>query len=195
VLFLAACAGPGHSASATSTLAGTPPPTQGSLTPAPTTPATGGGIPITVYFAKASDPTLEQVFPVQRFAASSTDLEAFSIQMLIAGPTPTERSQGYFSELNSLFTGPSSVACAAPDPTGGADFTLKLNRRGPTPQQGTATLQFCRPTGSPGVGADARVQAEITATLKQFKGITHVVILDDTGHCFADLRGGDLCLK
>ena len=63
------------------------------------------------------------------------------------------------------------------------------------PQTGTATVKFCRVTASPGIGADARVIAEINATLKQFPNIKQVVILTQDGHCFGDGSGKDLCLK
>jgi hypothetical protein len=175
--------------------------TPGGTTTTPVATASGtasipaGGIPVTVYFSKFPLTTPDAVYAVDRFAASTTDIEAFSVQLLIAGPTPEERSEGYFSELNSLFTGPSSAACAAPNPTGGPDFQLKLNMKGNSAEQGTATVQFCRPTSSPGVGADARVKAEITATLKQFAGIKKVVILLQNGHCFGDESGADPCLQ
>jgi hypothetical protein len=175
--------------------------TPGGASPTPVITASGtasvppGAISIQVYFPKLSDPTLENVFPVQRFAPSATDIEAFSIQLLIAGPTPTERSQGYFSELNSLFSGP-SLGCSPSNPTiGGPDFTLTLNMKGTTPEQGTATVKFCRPTSSPGIGADARVTAEITKTLEQFPDIKKVVILTQSGQCFGDESGANLCLR
>jgi hypothetical protein len=117
----------------------------------------------------------------------------FAIQLLIAGPTPQERDAGYFSELNSILSGSSN--CSAPYPTGGPDFKFTLNMKGSTPEQGTATLRFCRATMSPGVGADARISAEITATLKQFESIKKVVILTKDGHCFGDESGLDNCLK
>jgi len=117
---------------------------------------------------------------------------AFAIQLLIAGPTPNEWNAGYFSELNSILSGPSN--CSAPHPTGGPDFKLALNMKGSHAEQGTATIQFCRTTSSPGIGTDARVTSEITATLKQFPSIKKVVILTKDGHCFGDLSGKDLCL-
>jgi len=55
-------------------------------------------------------------------------------------------------------------------------------------------LKFCRQLTSPGIGADARVAAEITATLKQFPRIKEVVILTKDGHCFGDESGKDFCL-
>ena len=81
--------------------------------------------------------------------------------------------------------------CSAPFPTGGPDFTLTLNKKGNVTETGTATLRFCRTTSSPGIGADARVKAEINATLKQFSSIKKVVILNKDGHCFADTIGQD----
>jgi len=152
------------------------------------------GYPIKVYFSKFPDSgsNFTAVFPVDRVSPTQK-VEVFAIQFLIAGPTPEERSNGYFSELNSILTGPSN--CSAPYPTGGPDFTLTLNRKGSAPEQGTATLQFCRSTMSPGIGADARILAEIKATLTQFPTIKKVVVLDKNGHCFADESGQDLCLK
>ena len=147
-----------------------------------------------VYFSKfpESETNFAAVFPVGR-TSPTLGVATFSIQLLIAGPTVDERNKGYFSELNSLFTGPST--CSAPHPTGGPDFQLALNKKGSQTEQGTATLQFCRATASPGIGADARVQAEITTTLKQFTTIKKVVILDQNGHCFGDGSGQDRCLK
>lgn len=152
------------------------------------------GYQVKVYFSKFPDSTANfaSVFPVNR-TSPTLQVATFSVQLLIAGPTPDERSNGYFSELNSLLTGPST--CSAPYPTGGPDFKLALNKKGSHAEQGTTTIQFCRATASPGVGADARVTAEINATLKQFSSIKHVVILDKDGHCFGDESGKDFCLK
>ena len=150
--------------------------------------------PIQVFFSKFPDSGINfaAVFPVQRVSPTIA-VGTFSIQLLIAGPTLTERSNGYFSELNSILTGPSN--CSAPFPTGGPDFKLALNKKGTKDEQGTATLRFCRATNSPGIGADARIQAEITATLEQFSNIKKVVILTYDGHCFGDASGKDLCLR
>ncbi|MGH2391447.1 MAG: hypothetical protein ACRDIE_24900, partial [Chloroflexota bacterium] len=123
----------------------------------------------------------------------ATDPEAFAIQLLIAGPTPSEHRAGYFSELNSLLTGAS--ACSAPYPTGGPDFTLRLDRKGSSVARGTATLRFCRTLSSPGIGADVRVRAEIVATLTQFTRIKKVIILTKASHCFGDESGMDRCLR
>ena len=150
--------------------------------------------PIKVYFSKFPDSTNspDAVFPVDR-SSPSLAVATFSIQLLIAGPTPSERSAGYFSELNSILSGPSN--CSAPHPVGGPDFTVTLNMRGSKAQQGTATLHFCRITNSPGIGADARIQSEINATLKQFSNIKDVVILTQDGNCFGDESGLNNCLK
>jgi hypothetical protein len=115
--------------------------------------------------------------------------------MLIAGPTPEERSAGLFSELNDSFSGPST--CLGALPTDGSDFTLSLNMKGTTPEQGTVTLKLCRPTLLPGEGTGFRIGAEINATLKQFPGVNKVIILNSSGNCWSgvDLRGGNACLQ
>jgi hypothetical protein len=150
--------------------------------------------PIKVFFSKYPEvnTNLNAVAPVDRISPT-VGVGTFAIQLLIAGPTTTERSAGYFSELNSLFTSPST--CANLYPVGGPDFTLTLNKKGNVAEAGTATLRFCRLISSPGIGADARVTAEINATLKQFSTIKKVVILTVSGHCFGDESGGDFCLR
>jgi hypothetical protein len=159
------------------------------------TAATTTDYPVKVYFSKSptslnSDPST--VYPVDRVSPTLA-VGAFSIQLLIAGPTPEEQKVGYFTELNTMLSGPSK--CSTPLPVGGPDFTLTLDKRGTVMQKGMATLQFCRSITSSGIGADARVKAEINATLKQFSTITGVVILTQDGHCFGDESGMDSCLK
>jgi hypothetical protein len=158
------------------------------------TPTTSGpsGYPIKVYFS--NNPGAMTVTPVSRVSPTS-QVEEFSIQMLIAGPTSQERASGLFSELNDAFSGPSN--CAGALPTDGPDFTLSLNMKGTTPQQGTVTLKLCRPTLLPGEGTGFRIGAEIDATLKQFPGVKKVIILDTSGNCWSgvDLRGGNVCLQ
>ncbi len=92
-----------------------------------------------------------------------------------------------------MLSGPSN--CTASLPVGGPDFIITLNMRGTSSQTGTATVKFCRSLNSGGIGADGRVQAEITATLKQFANIKSVVILTKDGHCFGDESGKDFCLR
>jgi hypothetical protein len=161
---------------------------------APAVQPGAAGVSLKIYFSRfpQSLNNVSAVFPVAR-SAPTPDLATFAIQLLIAGPTLSERRAGYFSELNSLLSGPS--ACSAPYPTGGPDFTLNLDRRGSAVALGAATLKFCRTLASPGIGADARVRAEITATLRQFTNIKHVVILTRQGHCVGDESGRDQCLR
>ncbi|WP_069802298.1 GerMN domain-containing protein [Thermogemmatispora onikobensis] len=186
-VWLLPTSGAGHSQSQ----ANAAPMVQGQLASTPSS----GGYPIKVFFSRypvsvTSDPTA--VSPVERISPTLS-VGTFALQMLIAGPTPSERSAGLFSELNTLLSGPSN--CAAPLPVGGPDFTLTLNQRGSRSEPGTATVRFCRQLTSSGIGADARVQAEITATLTQFPGIRRVVILTRDGHCFGDESGLDRCLS
>src|SRR5437588_1596276 len=113
------------------------------------TDAPAASYSIKVFFSKFPESLndFSAVYPVDR-TSPTIAVGTFSIQLLIAGPTLSERQAGYFSELNSILTGPSS--CSAPYPTGGPDFTLTLDHRGPKPQTGTATVKFCRATASPG---------------------------------------------
>ncbi|GAC1645168.1 MAG: hypothetical protein NVS4B12_10980 [Ktedonobacteraceae bacterium] len=156
---------------------------------------TATNVPIKVFFSKYPDSVNKNfavVFPVNR-SSSTVAVGTFAVQLLIAGPTLDERHVGYFSELNSMLSGPSN--CTATLPIAGPDFTLTLNKKGSQNTPGTATLQFCRAITSAGIGSDARVQAEIDATLKQFPTIKKVVILTKDGHCFADESGQDHCLR
>lgn len=151
------------------------------------------GYPIKVFFSKSPislETDLNAVYPVNR-SAPSLAVATFSIQLLLAGPTLSERDAGYFSELNSMLSGPSSCSTLV----GGPDFTLTLDKKGSKTEKGTATLKFCRTLTSPGIGSDARVIAEINATLKQFSNIKKVVILTKDGHCFPNSQGTDACLQ
>ncbi len=166
---------------------------QSQPTAAPTLPAstaTATGYPVLVYFSKNPDSYNDStaVFPVHR-TSPTLGVATYAIQQLIAGPTPSEASAGYFTELSTVLQRTGASSC------GGPDFKITLNTRGATPEAGTATLQFCRQTASPGIGADARIKAEIEKTLTQFSNITKVVILLQNGHCFGDESGADLCLR
>src|SRR5437764_7952741 len=152
------------------------------------TDASAAAYPIKVFFSKSPESlstNYSAVYPVDR-TSPTIAVATFAIQLLIAGPTISEHQAGYFTELNTLLSGPSN--CSAPLPVGGPDFTLALNKKGTVTQTGTATIKFCRSLNSPGIGADARVTAEINATLKQFPNIKKVVILTKDGHCFGDGR-------
>ncbi len=128
------------------------------------------------------------MFPVQRVSPTPA-VAPYALEQLIAGPTPAEKGAGYFTELTTVFHHSDPSSC------GEADFTLTPDQRGGTPEPGTGTLQFCRPTTAPGIGADARITAEITRTLTQFATITKVVILNRNGDCFGDLSGLNRCLQ
>ncbi len=199
LLLLTSCTAPPTTGAASTTAA-----TQAAIVPvttvseqyelAPQTDSTSNATSylIKVYFSKfdASDPGA--VFVVDRFSPTLA-VATFALQSLIAGPTLAEREAGYYTEWNSTLSGPSS--CNGSHPTGGPDFKLSLNRKGATSEQGTATVQFCRAYSSPGIGTDARITAQITATLKQFTNIKKVVILSQSGQCIGDESSQNLCLK
>lgn len=213
ILVLAACgSGSANTPTATATSVGATPTSIASTPSTPQQTATSGlgttttavstsstatsssGYPVQVYFSKFPDSlnNFGAVFPVNR-TSPTTAVATFAIQLLIAGPTLSERNSGYFSELNSILSGASS--CSAPNPTGGPDFTLTLDMKGSKPAKGTVTLQFCRASSSGGIGEDGRILAEINATLKQFSNIKNVVVLTQAGNCFGDESGGNMCLK
>jgi Sporulation and spore germination len=160
-----------------------------------TTASTATGYPVKVFFSRFPESVsadFSTVYPVDRISPTIA-VGTFALQLLIAGPTLTEQQAGYFTELNTMLSGPSN--CSAPRPVGGPDFTLTLDKKGTVTEPGTATVKFCRSLTSPGIGADARVKAEINATLTQFPNIKKVVILTKDGHCFADESGKDFCLN
>jgi hypothetical protein len=155
-------------------------------TPLPT--PTANGYIVQVYFSKQPDSYNDPnaVFPVQRVSPTA-GVATSAIEQLIAGPTASEKAQGYFTELSGALTGASNC--------GGPDFTITLNMRATHPQTGAATLRFCRTLSLPGELTDARIKAEITNTLTQFPTITSVTIITREGHCFGDLSGQDTCLQ
>lgn len=153
------------------------------------------GYPVKVFFSRypeSINTDYTAVYPVDRISPTIA-VGTFALQLLIAGPTISEQQAGYFTELNTMLTGLSN--CSGSMLVGGPDFKLTLNMKGSVPEKGTATVKFCRSLYSAGEGPDARVTAEIKATLKQFPDIKKVVILTKDGHCFGDLSGEDLCLK
>ncbi len=147
---------------------------------------------INVYFSRVpqSNDNFGAVFPVKRLSSTSS-IGTFSIEQLVAGPTAAEHASGYFSEIENHLVGTSNC----PPSSSNSNFTLSLNTKGSTSEQGTATLKFCHQFASAGVGTDARAIAEINATLKQFPAIKKVVILTKDSHCFGDESGADMCLR
>jgi hypothetical protein len=159
------------------------------------TASTATSYPVKVYFSRYPESVstnFSTVYAVDRISPTIA-VGTFALQLLIAGPTLSEQQAGYFTELNTMLSGPSN--CSSPRPVGGPDFTLTLDKKGTVTEPGTATVKFCRGLTSPGIGADARVKAEISATLTQFANIKKVVILTKDGHCFGDESGKDFCLN
>jgi Sporulation and spore germination len=146
--------------------------------------------PVKVYFSKHPDSenNFTAVFPVSR-TAPDLGVATYAVKQLIAGPTPAEQVQGYYTELTGAINHNDSSSC------GGADFTITLDKRGTKSEIGTATLQFCRAITTGGVGADARILSELTATLTQFENVKRVAILTKTGNCFGDESGRNACLN
>jgi hypothetical protein len=172
----------------------TPPGATTTATAAPATttatvaPTTASGYSVQVFFSRHpdSDNDPSKVFPVKR-TAPNLQVATYATTQLIAGPTASEQSQGYFTPLSGALGGSSNC--------GGADFTITLNMRGTKPEPGTATLRFCRTVSLAGDLTGAYISSEIDATLLQFATIKKVVILTVDGGCFDDLSGQNLCLQ
>jgi hypothetical protein len=139
---------------------------------------------IEVYFSRRpeSDHDFTAVFPAAR-RAPDAGVATGALRELIAGPTLEEAAQGYFSELGTMFVGPSNC--------GDHDFTIRIENG---PEGGTATVRFCRTVTSAGIGQDARVQSALEATLRQFPTIQRVRLLDPAGDCLFDMSGENRCL-
>jgi hypothetical protein len=183
---LAACAGgspTGGVSGATATATATSAPT--ATTAATSTPS---GYAVKVYFAQhpASDDDPSKVFAVQR-TSPTLGVATYAIGQLLAGPSASEQSAGYYTPWAGALTGSSNC--------GGADFTITLDHRGSAPAPGVATLQFCRTTQIAGELAGARMSATAQATLLQFPNIQKAVILTSSGACFDDLSGLNRCLS
>lgn len=158
-------------------------------TTAPTSAtATPAGIPVKVYFSKhpETDSNPVAVFPVNR-VSPDTGVIKFAITQLIAGPTASERTAGYYTPLTTALTGASTC--------GGPDFQVTRDVRGTTPEVGTVTLRFCRTVSLSGDLTGGVIAAEITQTILQFPNNTKVVILTKDGGCFNDLSGRNNCLS
>ncbi len=187
-VLIAACSSPsGSHVSATASATSTAAPTA-TVTSAPATPtSTASSYPVKVYFSRHpdSDNNPALVFPVNRMAPSLA-VATYAITQLIAGPTSSEQSAGYYTPLSGAINGPSNC--------GGADFQITLNMKGTTPEAGTATLKFCRTVSLAGDLTGGYIRSEINSTLLQFPTIKKVVILTASGSCFDDLSGQNLCL-
>ena len=148
--------------------------------------------PVKVYFSKVNATNFNDVVAVNRISPTLA-VGTFAVEQIAAGPTSAEKSQGLFSQFHDSINGASN--CTGQNAIGGSDLLLTLNKKGTVNEQGTATIQLCRDINSPGIGSDARIQFEITTTLKQFSSIKKVVILLKSGHCLGDESGMDMCLK
>lgn len=158
----------------TITLSDTETPTS-TVAPTSTSQAT-----VKVFFSKNPESNNDFAYDISVSRTTNrTDVGAFTIEQLIAGPSSTEQAQNLFSPLK--LTGASNC--------GTKDFTLSID------SAKKATLKFCKNVDSAGVGTDARVTNTINDTLKQFPTITKVVILTKDDNCFGDMSGQNLCKK
>jgi hypothetical protein len=136
--------------------------------------------PVNVYFSKhpESDNDPSQTFPVNR-TSPNAETGRFVIEQLLAGPTSSEKSVGYFSTVRVRDT---------PSNCNNKDFTLAI-------ANSTATLRFCRTFDALGTVSDGQAEESITDSLMQFSTVKKVIILTPEGHCQFDMSGEDRCLQ
>jgi hypothetical protein len=152
-------------------------------TPAPTIAASA--YPVKVFLTPTNAQTFDAVVPVNRVSPTLA-VGTFALEALVAGPTQAESQRGLFSQLHVAINGPSN--CQGRNLVGGSDFLLTIGN-------GRATVRFCRDIASGGIGDDARMQTEITDTLKQFPTVQKAVILLKNGNCLGDMSGLNQCLQ
>ena len=155
-----------------------------------TTPtATAATTTVKVYFSKSpeSDSNPLAIFAVTRTVSSADPLTA-ALEEVMKGPTTAEQAQGYYSALSGALALISTCSGEF------RDFDLTYDHRGPTPEPGTLTFQFCRRVDIRGDLDGPRIQAMIRQTAMRFSRIKEVVILNQNGDCFDDLQGANACL-
>lgn len=137
-------------------------------------------INVAVYFAKKDNSTSDGSDSTAVMRGSDrVDIGTYSIEQLIAGPTPSEADRGLFSPLKGVLSDTSNCD--------GKDFSLSV-------ANSVGTIKFCRTITSGGVGDDARIKASVERTLKQFSTVESVRILTAGGDCFGDGSGQNRCL-
>lgn len=165
----------------------------GSSTPTTAATATQGIAVVKVYFARhpETDGNPATVLPVTRPSIEvSTQMRATAaLREMLMGPNQSERLQGYYSPFDG------QLALQSVCPGEFRDFDVTLDHKGATPEQGTATVRFCRRVDVPGLMAGAIMSAMIANTMKQFPSVKKVVILNYLGACFNDLQGANACLS
>lgn len=166
---------------------------RGSSTPTAVATATQNIAVVKVYFARhpETDGNPATVLPVTRPSTEvSTQMRATAaLREMLMGPNQSERLQGYYSPFDG------QLALQSVCPGEFRDFDVTLDHKGATPEQGTATVRFCRRVDIPGDMAGFVMSHMITNTLKQFPSIKKVVILNYLGACFNDMQGANACLS
>lgn len=147
-------------------------------------PLAQAGVTVRVFFSPAEGVArgFDDVVSVERVVHPvDGKVASAAMEALIQGPSEEERAWGYSSELYDALSGES--AC------GGPDFNLGIDGHG------LATLRFCRPVAGNGIGGDARIWAQVRATLLQFPTIREVRVINRSGGCLGDQSGYEFCLQ
>jgi len=111
---------------------------------------------VTAYFAKdeITGSTCSVVFPVERIVPKTEAVARASLEELLKGPTDEEKSQGYYSNINS---GVKINSLTILNGTARVDFSEEMETTGGS----------CRVT---------EIRSEINFTLKQFPTVDNVII-------------------
>lgn len=130
-----------------------------------------------LYFQKYDPETGDnfQVAPVKR-STTRADVATFLVEEFLKGPTQAEKAQN-LSGMNDTFNGDSNC--------NGRDFTISNT-------EGILTVQFCRPIFFASDFSIA-VNQGLKKTLEEIPTVQKVMILEQTGHCYNDLSGLDVC--
>lgn len=158
-------------------------------TAAPEATSPSGSFPVLVYFSKhpESDNNVNAVYSVNRVSPTS-GVARFALQQLIAGPTASEKADGFYTELTGSLSGASNC--------GGDDFQLYPDHKGTTVSSpGTMTVKFCRTIQLAGDLTGSRIATQISTTILQFSNVHKVIILNKDGGCFNDFQGANACLN
>lgn len=117
---------------------------------------------------------------VQR-TTDRTDLIAYTMEEMIAGPTEEERSSGLYSEL--------MIDEAEESTCGGDDFTIEADG-------GAILVWMCKDAHNYGDGhSDSVAVSQISQTMSQFPDVEELFVFDKNRNCYGDTEGENACYE
>lgn len=116
-----------------------------------------------------------------RRSTPRSDLIAYTMEEMIAGPDEEERARGLFSELEVDDT--QNSAC------GGDDFAIEADND-------AFLIWLCRETINYGDGhADSVAVSQIYQTMSQFPDVGELFVFDRERNCYGDTEGVNECYE